>query len=230
MKRGLLFFMLITFLAGCGEKADDFKAAKWGMTVDEVILLEEELGNELYDSDISFGDEMTLEYEDVIIDGHMADVEYNFSNEVSKYILLTSKQFGKVFDDLDKKLSKDSLSDEEKQEMIEKFEEDNKELIDEFENMPDSIKLNNIVLTEGEYWFYDLDDVGREEIFDTLVSLYGEPVVGEMPYDQDEAYSWSTERTNIMFFNRTLSYQANYKSLEEFMRMNKQSKKSGSDL
>lgn len=233
MKKIFILSLFIPFiLAGCGNKNEtDFKAAQWGTSIEEVIQLEKENGNDLYTEDLNYNDDPIIVYENLIIDGHAADVEYTFSNEVNKFIVLTSEKFTKAFEKVEKELANEDLTEEEQIEIQEKFEKDNEDLINEFNEMPDTIQLNDYVLISGEYWFYDIDDNGKEELFNTLVSKYGEPSYGETPYNPDEGYSWLTERTNIMFLGNTITYQANYEALEEFMMLNNKKKKTNdSDL
>lgn len=83
MRKIVLIFIFISLLAACGTK-EDFKSGHWGMTMDEVILLEKENGNELYTERNVYDDRIELIYEDISINGHLAEVTYAFDQVYMK--------------------------------------------------------------------------------------------------------------------------------------------------
>ncbi|WP_407268999.1 hypothetical protein [Radiobacillus sp. PE A8.2] len=230
IKKILILVALIFVLVACGGNKDDFKGSTWGMTVDQIIELEKENGNELYTEDVDSDEEITIQYEDIIINGHKADVEYVFKNEVEKTLVLSPSDFDDKFRGYNEKLNDESLSEEEKNDVIAKFEEDNKELIQEYENIPDILKLNDFALSEGIYWFSDLDEEDEKYLYESLVSNYGDPSYGKTPYDSEEIYSWYTDRTTINFSSSFIFYYATYSALEDLMKLNNQNKGSSNDL
>ncbi|WP_042477430.1 hypothetical protein [Bacillus ndiopicus] len=145
IKRILLLCFAVLLLSACGDKEKGFKEGTWGMKMEKVISNEKKVGNELYTEDTSDDDEITIEYEDVVVNGYLADVQYIFYNEISKYLMYPG----------------DFSNDEES--------------IKEFNSLPDDVKFNDFILIEGEYFFRDIDEEDSKEIYESLVAKYGEP-------------------------------------------------------
>jgi hypothetical protein len=208
--------LIIIFLSACGVK-DDFRELQWGMTKDEVIKKEEESGNSLYEEDTSYDDEgIVIEYEGLIVNGVKADVQYEFSNKVDKFLVLDMASFDKKFADYIEKVKDEKLSDKDREKLWENLEKKNKDLIKKYESIPNDIKLNDFILFEGHYFFKDIDEEDSKEILKTLKSKYGND-----PEKGDGSYQWKTKRTTIYFDGIDyVSYRATYKSLENFHKTN----------
>ncbi|MEC5423309.1 hypothetical protein QGM71_07325 [Virgibacillus sp. C22-A2] len=219
-KKGVFFvlFLVLFLLAACGGQAErDFKDAQWGMTMDEVIQLEESNSNSLYEEDSSsYGGGMELRYDDMFINGKEADVVYTFYREVDNYSVIFPETFYKGGVEFFNKLSDDSLSDEEYEQLNDEFEKKNKANIEKIENMPDTFVFDDYLLIEGDYYFRNLDEKDSEELLESLMDTYGEP-----PYENEGYYRWYTGRTEIYFNGEDyISYTADYLAIEKYIKTN----------
>lgn len=208
------FILLLVLLASCGDEPD-FKDANWGMTMQEVVKIEEKNDNNLYEEE-SDEDEIELIYEDLSINGFEADVHYQFKNSIDKAYALTPADYNKSFANFEKKLANDKLSEDEKQKMVEEFSRENQDLIDEYNDLPSEFPLTDVILVEGRYYFWNLDENDSEQLLKSLKEKYGKPIA-ETP----DAYFWETDRSRIYFDGDDyISYTAKFKAVDKFIKDN----------
>lgn len=179
----------IILLSACSSSTGtDFKEAQWGMTLDEVVKLEEKAGNKHYDEGTDLGG-IQVEFEGMIIDGLKADVEYVFKDEVDKF------DFGST-------IGYEAKNEE--------------EAVALYQELPDTMKLDDFLLVEGNYFFQDIDDAESKTILEKLTKKYGKPLVV-----QDDTYWWSSKRAEIYFDGKDyVSYNAGYSALKKYMKSN----------
>lgn len=170
----------LIFLTACAIGDKDFEEAEWGMSVDQVIEIESENGNELYSETVGRDDGIEITFENMNLNGHEVDVEYVFNNRVEKLDVLTESQ---------------------------------QEEFDGSDELFEKVLLKDYILIEGNYFFIDLNKDDSKEIYDSLVSKYGEPLS-----ESDNGSSfWETERSLVYFSGDDyISYSATYNTLENF--------------
>lgn len=176
----------LIFLTACGNDDKDFKEAEWGMSVDKVIELESENGNEQYYESVGRDDGIEITFENMIVNGQKVDVEYVFNNRVEKLDVLTESQ---------------------------------QEELDGSDELFNEVLLKDFILIEGNYFFIDMNKDDSEEIYNTLVSKYGEPLS-----ESDNGSSfWETERSLVYFSGDDyISYSVTYNTLQKFEELNKE--------
>lgn len=181
MKRAIIILsslFILSILSSCGNEKD-FKEAEWGMSVDDVMDIENENDNKLNERHVNESDSETTDIyiEDITVNGIEANATYSFFEEIGKEMIISS-----------------FLEDESGEKL--------KELEREYEKLPETFQLDKEMLLTGSYRFQDVSENESNEIYDFLVDEYGEP---DETYDEDEelgfdeAYKWLSERTEIYF-------------------------------
>lgn len=102
-------------LGACGGNADEgFRNIKWGMTMEEVIAIEENEGNSDFELREDFLGMDLIEYENVIVNGHKASLEYSFANEADGFELIREQNYlpPKMYDEYED-LNSSDFSEEE---------------------------------------------------------------------------------------------------------------------
>ena len=197
----ILSISIIFSMSACGKSQEDFKDAKWGMTLDEVIKMEEDNGNKVDESDkyskfyLNDNKHAYLTFEDLTINGYNANVVYVFYKSAN----------------IDGGVP--HIAEEELKANPEKY--------------PDELKFNDHVLLTGTYRFENLNKEDIIEILDNMKSKYGEPIEKKEVNDST-GYRWSNKRTEITF-NHTenqlsINYYAKYEVVKDLQSTNSSNK------
>ncbi|WP_338656275.1 hypothetical protein V6B14_08525 [Sporosarcina psychrophila] len=225
---GLMLSMALV-LGACGNTDESFRNIKWGMTMEEVIAIEEKEGNSDFELYEDFVDMDLIEYENVVVNGHKASLEYSFANEVDGYDLIHKENYlpEKMFDEYEALKSSDFDEEEvgkELKKIDEKYKKDIEEYM-EFLDQSETVKFSDYILIGSSYSFEDLDEEDIKEIRNSLIAKYGEPSSGE---EDDDDYLFRYLDTIELYYSEdigdgevTIGYSANYKALEYKMKKNK---------
>lgn len=228
--RGLLCIISMSILlAACGNQDESFRKIKWGMTLDEVITVEEKEGNSDYETwESSILDSDVLEYEGLVVNGRKASLSYYFKNETTGFDIIHEENFlpKKMLNEYDAILNSDLNEDELKEEGKKLYEKYRNEWdkYNEFLIENETVKFSDYILVEGEYSFKDLDEEDIQEIKKSLIKKYGEPTYGS---EEDDFRFWNLDTIQLYYSEKikdgkvSISYSANYKELEYKMRKNK---------
>jgi hypothetical protein len=212
--RHLLWLCLVfcLILSGCGSSTTDFKEGTWGMEIDEVMKKEAKIGNTgMEQEDSVLGDGIEIELEEVMVNGFKADASYIFKNEVDKYDILDLADISEEFNKMYKEYMNKNTSENRKEELMKMLEGDAiDKYMEEFDNVPDDLKLSDYILIEGEYHFDNPSKEDSDKILVALTEKYGKPEEVEDVY----VYVWLTDRSKIVFDGKDyVNYTANYKTV-----------------
>ncbi len=233
LSKSILIAMILSLaliLGACGGKVDEsFRNIKWGMTMEEVIAIEEKSGNSDFETRESrILDSDVLEYESIIVNGHKAYLDYYFKNETDGYNLIHRENYlpEKMFDEYKVAMVSDSSKDELEEKWMnfnEKYDIEIKKF-DEFYAENEIVKFSDYVLTESTYSFENLDEEDIKEIKASLITKYGKPNLGD---EEDDFHFWYLDTIELYYIEDiedgevSISYSANYKALEHKMKKNK---------
>jgi hypothetical protein len=207
MKKICIGIILMVILCGCGKPKTDFKDTIWGMTTDEVTLLEaenENLDNDEYES----FDTYYLTYDELIINGKKANVEYGFKKLINNELRvdlydINTFEYEKEMKKIYKKYGLEYSADPSKvdyglnlkEEKSKKFTKDMRALINKYgQRFPEEIVFNDYYLVKGKYEFEDLSEKDRHDIAKTLEDKYGKPTI-----EGETLKKWYTDRTLIEY-------------------------------
>ncbi|MDN4605912.1 hypothetical protein [Sporosarcina highlanderae] len=221
---------LVLILSACGNTSsnESFRNIKWGMTMDEVISIEEKAGNSYYDI-FELSNTDIIEYEDVIVNGYKATLEYSFANEVSgSEVIHLQNLIPKKLTQGQEDIINSNLSDEEKNTRIIELREKYKDEVEEslkFMTETKTVKFIDYILYESLYTFKGLDEDDIIGIKGSLFKKYGKP--SEPNEGMDSTYLYWYLDTIKIFYREDIekgkarvTYTANYNTLQDKMRNN----------